>query len=67
MLELERSFLNSHFLDFVVRNNKKSSQALKAKPATAFPEIVYITVILSCVSARNCSLHRLKLWLLFFR
>jgi len=27
---------------------------LKAKPETAFPEIAYITVSLSCVSARNC-------------
>jgi len=39
---------------------------LKAKTATAFPEIVYITVILSYVSARNCSLNRLNLWLFFF-
>ena len=36
------------------------------KPATAFPEIVYITVILRYVSASNCSLNRLNLWLLFF-
>jgi len=46
----------------------KSHQA--AKPATAFPEFVYITVILGYVSARvsasNCSLNRLNMWLLFF-
>jgi len=40
---------------------------LTAKPATAFPEIVYITVILSYVSASYCSLNRLNLLLLFFR
>jgi len=33
----------------------KGRQALHAKPATAFPEFVYITVILSYVSASNCS------------
>ena len=40
------NFPNNHFLDPVVRNNI-GLQALKTKPATAFPEIVYITVILS--------------------
>jgi len=40
-------------------------RALTAKPATACPEIAYITVILSWVSARNCSLIRLNLWLFF--
>jgi len=38
-----------------------------AKPAIAFPEIVYITVILSYVSASDCSLNRLNLRLLFLR
>jgi len=33
---------------------------LTEKPATAFPEIVF-TVILSYVSASNCSLNRLNL------
>jgi len=60
MLVHECNFPNSHFLDSVIRNTK-GPQALKAKPATAFPEIVYITVILSCVSARNRSLNRLNL------
>jgi len=45
----------------------KGPQTLAAKSTTAFPEIVYITVILSYVSASNCSLNRLNLWLLFFR
>jgi len=39
---------------------------MTAKPATAFPEIFYITIILSYVSASNYSLNRLNLWLLFF-
>jgi len=33
-----------------------------AKPVTAFPEIVYITVILSYVSGSNYSLNRLNLY-----
>jgi len=45
----------------------KGPHALTVKPATAFPEIIYITVILSYVSASNCSLNRTNLWLLFFR
>jgi len=45
----------------------KGPQASMAKLATAFPEIVYITVISIYVSASNCSLNRLNLWLLFFR
>jgi len=36
-------------------------QALTTKPAICFPEIVYITVILSYVSASDCSLNRLNL------
>jgi len=40
---------------------------LPVKPATAFPEIDYITVIFSYVSATNCSLNRLNLLLLFHR
>jgi len=39
----------------------KGPQALKAKPATAFPEIVYITVILRFLYTSNCSLNRLSL------
>jgi len=31
------------------------------KPANAFPDIAYITVILSYVSASKCSLNRLNL------
>ena len=45
----------------------KGPQVLTGKPATAISEIVYITVILSHVSANNYSLNRLNLWLLFFR
>jgi len=48
------------FLILVVRT-PKGPQALMAKPATTFPEIVYITVILSYVSASNCSLNHLNL------
>jgi len=40
-------------------------QALTAKPAICFTEIVYITVVLSYVSASDCSLNRLNLWLFF--
>jgi len=47
-------------LILVVRNNKRSS-GIEGKPATAFPEIVYITVILSYISASDCSLNRLNL------
>jgi len=43
----------------------KGPQALTAKPATAIPEIVHITVIFCYVSANNCSLNRLNLWLFF--
>jgi len=50
----------SIFLILVVRNNK-GPQALTTKSATAFPEIVYIAVILSYISASNCSLNRLNL------
>ena len=39
----------------------KGPQALAAKQATAFPEIAYITVILSYVSVINCFLYRLNL------
>jgi len=39
----------------------KGPQALKAKPAIAFQEIVDIAVTSSCISARNCSLNRLVL------
>ena len=35
------------------------------KPVTAFPEFVYITIYLSNVSACNCCLNRLNLWLFF--
>ena len=54
------------FLILVIRNSKRS-QALTAKPATALPEFVYVTLILRFVSAGNPSLNRLNLWLLFFR
>jgi len=37
-------FQTAIFLILVVRSNKCSSQVLTAKPATAFPEIVHITV-----------------------
>ena len=46
------------------KHMSKGLRALTAKPATAFPEIVYITVIVSYVSASNCSTCD---WLLFFR
>jgi len=46
------------FLILVVRNNNDGQ-----RPS----EIVYITVILSYVSASNCSLNRLNLCLLFLR
>jgi len=39
----------------------KGLQALAEKSAIAFPEIIYITVIVSYVSASNCSLDRLNL------
>jgi len=39
----------------------ESLQALTAKPATAFPEIFYIAIIASYVSANNCSLNPLNL------
>jgi len=45
----------------------KSPQVLTVKPATALPKIVDITVIIRFLSASNCSLNRLNLWLLFFR
>jgi len=54
-------FQTAVFLIPVVRNNKRLPGALTAKPATAFPEFVYIAVILSYVSACNCSLNRLNL------
>jgi len=38
---------------------------LQEKQATAFAEIVYITVILSYVSGNYCYLNRLNLWLFF--
>ena len=58
-------FLRDIFLILVVRNDKRSSSidSLTARPTTAFPEIVYITVILSYVYANYCSLNRLSLWL----
>ena len=59
-------FQTAIFLILFVRNNKRSS-GIDGKPATAFPEFVYIAVILSYISASNCSLNRLNLWLLFFR
>jgi len=65
-LEHKCSFPNKHFFILVIRN-KKGSQALTVKPATAFPEIVYITVTLSYVFDSNCSLNHRNLWLLFFR
>jgi len=39
-------FSNSRLLDSV-RKKEHSPQALTAKPATAFPDILYVTVILS--------------------
>jgi len=42
------SFPNNHFLD---SGRKKGPQELTAKPATAFREVVHITVILNYVSA----------------
>jgi len=42
----------------VVTKTKGHQQTLTAKPATAFPESVYIIVILSYVYAGNCSLNR---------
>jgi len=60
------SFPNSHFFILVIRN-KKGPQTLTVRPATAFPEIVYIVVMLRYVSASNCSPNSLNLWLLFLR
>jgi len=51
MLGHKCSFPNNHFLDSGRIRNNKAPHALTAKPATAFPEVVYITVILSYVSA----------------
>jgi len=45
----------------------KGPQPLMAKPTTALTEIVYIIVILSYISASNCFLNHLILWLLFFQ
>jgi len=53
-------FQTAIFLILVVRNNKTSS-GIDGKPTTAFPEIVYITVILSYVSVSTCSLNRLNM------
>ena len=60
MLWHKCSFPNSHFLDSGRKKLTKGSQALTAKPAIAFPEIAYITVILSYVSASDCSLKPLN-------
>jgi len=57
-------FQTAVFLIRVVRNNK-GHYTKTAKSATAFPELVYITVILSYVGARNCAPNRLNLCLLF--
>jgi len=54
MLGHECSFPNSHFLDSVVRNNKRSS-GIDGETSDFFPEIVYIAIILSNVFARNFS------------
>ena len=59
-------FQTAIFLILVVTNNK-NPQALTEKPATAYPEFFYITVILIYVSASNCFLNRLNLRLVFFR
>jgi len=53
-------FQTAIFLILVVRNNKRSS-GIEGKPAITFPEIVYITVILSNISAGDCSMNRLNL------
>ena len=60
-------FFQTDILFILVIRNKKGPQVLAAKPATAFPEVVYISVILRYVFASNCSLNRLHLCLLFFR
>jgi len=61
-LDTDVIFQTTVFLIPIVRNSKpEGHQALSAKPATAFPEFVYIIVILSYVSACNCSLNRLNL------
>ena len=52
-------FQTAIYLILVVRNNNRSS-GIDAKPSEAFPEIVYITVILSYVSGSCCSLNRLN-------
>jgi len=54
------SFPKRYFL-FMSEEITKGPHALTVKPATAFPEIIYITVILSYVSASNCSLNRTNL------
>jgi len=56
---------HSHFLDYGRKKQKKGHQEFTAKSATAFPEFVYITIYLSNVSACNCCLNRLNLWLFF--
>jgi len=60
MLGHKCSFPNSHFLDSG-RKKQKGRQGLTVKPATAFPEFVYITVTLSYVFVSNCCLNRLNM------
>ena len=49
-------FQTAIFLILVIRN-KEGPPALTVKPATAFSEVVYITVIVSYIFDRNCSLN----------
>jgi len=48
------------------RKKQKGPQALTAIPATAFPEVVYVTVTLSYVFASNYSLNRLNCFFVDF-
>jgi len=59
MLGHECSFPNSHFLDSVVRNNKRSS-GIDGKTSDCLSRNCLYYRFLSCVSARNCSLNRLN-------
>ena len=54
-------FTKQPFSSVLSQEITEGPQAMMAKPATAFPGVVYITVILSYVSVSNCSLNCLNL------
>jgi len=59
-------FQTAIFLILVVSNNKRSS-GIDDKTRDCLSRNCLIAVILNYISATNCSLNRLNLWLLFFR